>query len=301
MHPIRKVIIDTDIGDDADDALAIALATQLSNIQLLGISTVFENTHLRAKMAKYLLAQAGVHNIPVFAGDSEPGVTGNTCSKVPCQYQEKMNQYEFDGTDVMAFYEKLLTENEQVAIIAIGPLTNIARLITEKPHLLNNSAELIIMGGCFYHHANEWNIVCDPESAQIVVSSGLNIKMIGLDVTTQCEVSSELIERAREKACTPLQQLVIECCDAWKAHSGFSPILHDPLTVLALSDERYLSYQKEDVKIELKGEHTRGATVISEDRLWGREPATSNVVVGYRVDAQQVIREFFDKVFSMTL
>jgi len=288
------IIIDTDIGDDADDVLAIALALKIESIDILGITTVFKNTFARAQIAKYFLKLTGNSHIPVHAGIGNPLVNNVQLDEIPCQFAKEYMTDEPDSVDALAFYESVLMK-QKVNIVCIGPLTNIAKLINEKPHLLDNIDELIIMGGCFYRHANEWNIVCDPEAAKIVFDSGLNIKAVGLDVTTQCHLSVDYLDQI--DISYQENKFLMEMCTQWFDKTGYRPILHDPLTIYALHPENELSFTDETVHIECSGEFTRGMTVCEEHGIWGRTAPKPNVKVASNINGKAFVDYYFNTVF----
>ncbi|MCS2169516.1 nucleoside hydrolase [Scandinavium sp. TWS1a] len=295
MMNANRIIIDTDIGDDADDILAIALALTYSQVQIVGITTVFKNTGLRAKIAKHLLALADTPQIPVYAGAGHSLLCANDIHEVPCQYTADMEQYTAQG-DAQVFLRHFFT-SEKAAFVALGCLTNLAIFIEENPELVSNISDVYIMGGCFHRHANEWNIVCDPEAASLVFNSGLMIKCIGLDITAQCRMTQEDVERMAYHANTPLKKLLLASCHHWFNKTGFLPILHDPLVIGALAEQMDMGWRTENVSIELAGQHTRGMTVCTDERIWGKEPVAANVLVATKVNAREFIDAFIDRVF----
>ncbi|MDE1230085.1 nucleoside hydrolase [Vibrio aestuarianus] len=294
---MRNIIIDTDIGDDADDILALALALKSSELNIVGVTTVFKNTQLRAKMAKHVLALAERQDIPVFAGHPHSILGENDCTEVPCQYQSEMSNYSVPEVHAVQYIADVLS-TQKVTLVAIGPLTNIADLIVKHPECLKNIEELVVMGGCYYRHVNEWNIVCDPEAADIVFRSGLKIRAVGLDVTTQCNFNGLALSSARRDADTPLKKLLIESCDAWFNETGFTPILHDPLTIFSLLSDSDIEYVPENVRVELKGEFTRAMTVCTEEGIWGRVSESPTALVARHLDADNFVNYFTNKVFS---
>lgn len=294
---MRNIIIDTDIGDDADDILALGLALSTEQLNLVGVTTVFKNTRLRAKMAKRVLQLAGREDIPVYAG-CEHRINGeeNDDEEIPCQYQGKMDSQPIETEHAVEFMADALSQ-EKLTIVAIGPLTNIATLIKEHPELIKNIDELVLMGGCYYRHVNEWNIICDPEAADIVFNSGIDIRAVGWDVTTKCHFDGDYLSQAKNNANTELKKILIESCDAWFDKTGFTPILHDPLTVFALLEESDIEYNQEQVHVELKGEYTTGMTVCTEDGIWGRTPSNPNCLIAKNLNYSRFIKFFLNNVF----
>lgn len=194
-----KIIIDTDIGDDADDALAICLALKSEELEVMGITTVFRNTAARAQIAVRLLQLMGRTDIPVYAGIGHPLVAEADVETVPIQLLAGMEELEYrkdmDGVEYLR--RSLSASQGDITLVTIGPLTNVGVLLCKYPEVKGKIKEIVMMGGAYYMHYNEWNILCDPEAAHIVYSSGVPIRAIGLDVTTRCQVNDQLVTMFR--------------------------------------------------------------------------------------------------------
>jgi len=288
-------VIDTDIGDDVDDILALAYALTHEELEILGITTVFRNTFLRAKIASYFLDLAGRPEIPVHPGVGQPIAGTADVDEIPCQFGNEMSDTQVSSIDAIQFLSNVL-ESQKTTIVCIGPLTNAATLIKQRPDLVANIDELVIMGGAYYRHVAEWNILCDPEAASIVFNSGVNISAVGLDVTLHCKINSDRLESVR--AGRPVQDFLLEMCRRWFDHSGYRPILHDPLAIFALLDESDIQYREEKVNIECAGTFTRGVSFCEEHRMWGREVPDPNVLVAMNLDYQQFTDRFMAAVFG---
>lgn len=292
----KNIVIDTDIGDDVDDLLALALAVREPELKLLGITTVFRNTHLRAEMARYYLKTfTSLGDVPVHAGIGAPLVESADVSLVPNQYRPEMAEYPPDSTDAAAFLRELLA-GQRITLICIGPLTNIATLVRDHPEVTGHIEELVIMAGCYRHPWNEWNIACDPEAAEIVFASGLPIRAVGLDVTTRCTISAEQLSAISENS--EHNRFLLRACSDWQNESGFLPMLHDPLTVYSLLERSDLTFRSEHVSIETSGKLTRGMTVCSPSRIWGREPGHYNAEVALDLDSNRFVSDFLSTVFA---
>ncbi len=276
-----KVILDTDIGDDIDDAFALAYLLSSPEIELLGVTTVFRNSAQRARMAKYLIKTFD-KDIPVHAGIDNPikqnpedllsmevkskikyDKNGKYC--IP-QYEEIYDKEEYEGDDAVDF---IISEIEkypnQVILCVIGPETNIAAVINKRPDLIPLIKEIRIMGGAIGDTINypEWNIVCDPESAKIVYKSGVKIYATGCNVTLQCPLSDENIALLKSIESNKLSVLV-NMMNKWLEHYSFTrPVLHDPLAVSTLIED-FVVFKKKKMKVIIDGEK-RGWTIPSED------------------------------------
>ncbi len=186
--------------------------------------------------------------------------------------------------------------NEKVTLVCIGPLTNIATLIRKHSEVLSNINELVMMAGCYRHPWNEWNIACDPEAAEIVFTSGLPIRAVGLDVTTRCTITAEQL--ADVSTDCEHNRFLLRACQDWQNESGFLPMLHDPLTVYSLLKRSDLTFQSEHVRIETEGKYTRGMTVCSPSRIWDREPSHVNCEVALDLNPARFVSDFLETVFS---
>jgi inosine-uridine nucleoside N-ribohydrolase len=262
MKPI-SIILDTDIGDDVDDALALAIALNSPEINLLGVSTVFRDAPRRALLAQQILALFN-RDVPVRAGCSKPLLLswdelpgGANLGKQfealdsSLRYEEKQHAVDFIIETAQA-----CSEDNPLTICPIGPLTNIALLLAKAPEIIPR-IRIVLMGGWWSEPKAEWNIRCDPEAAAIVFNSGADITMVGIDVTKQCVLSDAQVEQFHE-AGTPRAKFLYDLIKLWQ----HKVTLHDPLTLLTLFDD-CVQFGPRRIKVELCGEK-RGCTVESE-------------------------------------
>lgn len=256
-----KVIIDTDIGDDADDALALCLALKSKELEVLGITTVFRNTAARARIAVSLLREMGREDIPVFAGAGHPLVEEADVGLIPKQLFPEMEglAYNEEISALEYLRRELLQANEPITLVTIGPLTNIALLLQLYPEVKTHIKEIVMMAGAYYMHYNEWNVRCDPEAAHMVYTSGLSIRAVGLDVTTCCQVDDELVAYLAGSG-KPGTRLLSELLLCYRKNRGRHTFLHDPMAVYAVYDKELIEFCGEDIMVELHGQHTRGMT-----------------------------------------
>jgi inosine-uridine nucleoside N-ribohydrolase len=178
----EKVIIDTDIGDDIDDAFAIALALKSPELEILGVSTTFGDTEARAKIVDRLLAEAGRTEVPVLAGT--PTHTTNVMNQR--RYGEGGHFAKASHPDAVGFIlEQIRRYPGQITLIAIGPLMNVGSLIDQDPATFLKLKRVVMMGGsieCGYGELwfcpergpdAEWNIINDIPSAKKLFLSGV--------------------------------------------------------------------------------------------------------------------------------
>src|SRR5579864_1956054 len=182
-----KIIIDTDIGDDIDDAFAVALALRSPELQILGISTTFGDTETRAKLVDRILGEAGRQNIPVAMGKHTDAKT--SLSQRP--YAEGGHFARASHPAAVDFILEQIRRNPgEITLVCIGPLVNVGPLIDRDPQTFRKLKRVVMMGGSIdrgyeadpYSPPNraepEWNIKNDVVSAQKLFGSGVPIFMM---------------------------------------------------------------------------------------------------------------------------
>lgn len=221
----KPIIMDVDVG--VDDALAMMLALRSPELDLRAITTVSGNVHVDKTSVNALkvLEAMGVSRIPVAKGAAKPllrdlevaedfhGKDGLGDSNIALP---KLQVDKRHAVDLLT--EETAARPKQIAVVATGPLTNIATVILREPRFAENVRELVIMGGAYgvtvygYGNANpaaEFNIYADPEAASIVFKSGIPLTAVGLDITTDptTMLTKELYRRIKQ-AGTPLAKFV---------------------------------------------------------------------------------------------
>lgn len=309
MSEQTKMIIDTDIGDDIDDALAIAFALKLRKAEVIGITTVFKNTFLRARLAKKLLAVANRTDIPVIAGLSDGIKTKNSRNEIICQYSEELmkdcykadNKKDREEEAVDFILDNVRAYGKDLTIVCIGPLTNIARAILKSPETMQNVGRVVIMGGAYYEQFSEWNILCDPEAADILFRSGINIDCVGTDVTTKLCLSDEVYKKLLSYEDDTIKGFLSRLLNLWKKTNWSNPILHDPLAVWFAVSSEYLTVERVLVEIELLGKHSRGMTLnLDNFYRYQKEPLPGfRANVAKDIESDGFIREYLKTVFEL--
>jgi inosine-uridine nucleoside N-ribohydrolase len=286
----HKVILDVDPG--IDDAIAIIVALQSIDIEVLGISTVNGNIDSGSGALNTLriLHALGKSNIPVLQGATKPiikrrivrpehfhgkGGLGGLQLELP-----KDNKI-LSKVQLSDFIEATLKNyrKREVSIIATGPLTNIARLFMNKNSysIMKNLGEISIMGGAFRSHNiifgsvtkyADFNFYCDPEAAKIVINQNVNVnrKFVGLDVTTNplCAVGPELIRKIKNIKCTTSRIKIIATLLDFAISTRKSCHLHDVFAVAMLEKPSLFELKKGHIKVSLNGK-MRGHSQFIED------------------------------------
>ncbi len=257
-----KYIIDTDIGDDIDDAFALLFAME-QRLDIIGITTVFKNTAERAKIAKKLmmLYGNGYENTPVFAG------YGNGGSGHLWQYTEDLKEEIYtpnskNPDDAIDFIINSCKKyGKDLTVIAIGPFTNIAKVIEKEPNALNNIGKVIIMGGAYFKQYADWNVISDPESAKLIFEKVNNIKCIGADVTHLTKLAKRDDKAITEYKGTKAKEYVSFLYSLWKRASGAKTgVLHDPLAIYYAINDDICQFENSKVFVITEGP-ARGMTL----------------------------------------
>ncbi|MER5928883.1 nucleoside hydrolase [Streptomyces sp. NPDC002054] len=287
------IIIDCDPGHD--DALALMLAAGDPAVDLLAITTVAGNQTLEKTTlnARRVCTVAGITGVPIAAGCDRPlvqplqvaddvhGVSGLDGPRFPEPTVDVVPEHAVD------LIHRVLTEHpEPVTLVPTGPLTNIALLLTRHPGSAARIREIVLMGGSTERGnrtpAAEFNMYTDPEAADIVFRSGVPVTMCGLNVTHQALATPEVLARF-EGLGTDLGRICAELmayfAGTYRRLWGFSsPPLHDPVAVARVLDPGLVQCVEAHVAVELRGEYTRGATVVDLHRYLGK-PVNARVAV----------------------
>lgn len=284
----RKIIIDTDPGQD--DAVAILLALASPELDLLGITCVAGNVPLAmtAKNARIICELANRPETRVFAGCDAPmsrklvtaehvhGKTGLDGITLPDPVMELQDQHAVDF-----LIETLRAEPEgTVTLVPIGPLTNIATAMERAPDIIPRIQEIVLMGGGCFEGGNitpaaEFNIYVDPEAAKLVFGAGVPLVVMPLDVTHKALTSRARVEAFRNAGrvgpAVASWTDFFERFDKEKYGSEGAP-LHDPCTIAYLLQPDLFTGRHINVEIETGSELTLGMTVADWWRVSGRAP-----------------------------
>lgn len=279
MKSRRKVVIDCDPG--IDDSLALMLALSMEEIQVAGITVVCGNcpTAMGAANAKKVLRHMDRLDIPVFEGETRP---------IRREYIDALDTHGRDGlgesfllkvtgfeqeTGAVEFLERTLLE-EPCSVIALGPLTNLARLAERNPEAFGRIQEIVSMGGNFGSRGNcspvaEYNYWADPEGAAAVYEAarafGKKIFMVGLDVTRKIVLTPDLLEYLKRldlKTGTFVEKITKFYFEFhWKQEHLLGCVINDPLAVAYFADRSLCGGFEAYTQVETEGICT-GQTVV---------------------------------------
>ncbi len=262
-----KLIIDTDIGDEIDDALALYYAMR-RGYEIVGITTVYKNTDERARITKRLLSLygKGYENVPVFAGHGTPIAGEREEYPHTCHYHDGLSASEYapNGASDEAvdfIIDACEKYGEELAIVSIGPFTNIARVIEKAPTALRKAARVVIMGGAYYRQYADWNVMCDVEAADVMFSSLSNLECVGADVTHKLPLTREQHEVMLNCQNDGAAREIAELIRLWSiVNPDRYPTLHDPLAVEYAVNTDVCVTERARVKVICEG-FARGLTL----------------------------------------
>lgn len=311
MKEKRKVIIDCDPG--IDDSLAIMLALSSPELEVLGITIVYGNvpTKLGAENALKILKLMNRLDIPVYLGQDKPlsrdyisaqdthGMDGLGETKYPLVKDIRPKNGAVD------FIIETLNKNNNVSIIALGPLGNIAKAIEKDRNAFLNLDEFVTMGGSFKSHGNcspvaEYNYWCDPHAAKFVYENlRKTIHMVGLDVTRSIVLTPNIVEYIQNldsKKGKFIKDITRFYFDFhWKYEKIIGCVINDPLVIAYFIDRKLCNGFNTFTTVETEG-ISMGQTVVDSMNFWDNE---NNSYVLTEVDHIKFMNMFLNRIFSV--
>lgn len=289
---MTKVILDTDIGSDIDDAVCLAYLLAQPKCELLGITTVSGEPEKRAAMASALCRVAG-KDIPIYPGSALTFLNGQR--QPECPQAEALSRWphqaEFPRGEAIDFLRRTIRAHPgEVTLLAIGPMTNLGLLMRTDPEIAGLLKSLVLMCGVFTNRRpnvgpTEWNALIDPHATAVVYATPVaRHRSIGLDVTTQVTMPAEEVRR---RFSAPLLRPVLDFAELWfqrRPHIMF----HDPLAAATIFNDTVCTFERGQVEVELCSRHLMGHTHFTADPNGGHEVALG-------VDPAA----FFDEYFSV--
>jgi purine nucleosidase len=284
-----RLVLDTDIGTDVDDALALAFALRHPDIDLVAVTTVADDVVRRAHIARKLLALAGRDGVAVAPGTGWTEAPADRTSWGGHEGEgllgpdEPLPEFERDGVSLLL--EE--TKSREVEIATVGMQSNIAAAVERDPDFAARVSRLDVMGGVFapirigageLPPSADHNLIVDPQSSIRSLNSGLPTMYVPVDVTVRTPLPRTHLERLRsgDDLCQALARLI----DVWirVAHlpDEFAAILHDPLTVACTVDRRFVTSETLPVTVAMH----EGAVRTFIDRAAGKEAEVITSVDG---------------------
>jgi purine nucleosidase len=289
--PRVPILFDTDIGNDIDDVFALALVLTSPELDVRGITTVGSGPQTRALMVCRILNAVGRHDIPVVAGSlPQPGAPLKDQARYldtpadPVVPEKSKPVPDLDAVEFL--YRRFKQEPGKLTLVAVGPLTNVARLISEHPDCKAWIPRIAIMGGAVHVDYNgqpksevEWNLKTDVAAARTVFSAGIPLLVAPLDATYN--VALESAERKRIFDVNgPLQRQIQTIYRFWNKPT---PILFDPVAIALAFDEHFCELK--DLRLDVD---KQGRTVVVEGK--------PNARVAVSIQREEFIRWFTERL-----
>ncbi len=297
----QKVILDTDIGGDIDDAFALALLLTSPEIEVIGITTDHGLTQKRAQVVCRMLYELGLERIPVAAGRQTPLVVGRDKDLAGYNAQfhwaegfEKVKPIQTPATDFII--QTLRKYPHEVILFTIGPVPNIGDVVQKDPEALKLAKNIYSMFGSFYlgYGSNpipsaEWNVAADVSSARLFAASGAPITYAGLDITTFVTLE----EKQRLKLFlrqSPLTNALSGLYTLWSSETGNeTPVLYDAVAVSMAIWPDLFQRRPANVCV-LDG----GYTVVDESR-------SPNCEIGLSINKEEFLKRLLKRLTQQNL
>lgn len=257
----QKVILDTDIGGDIDDAFALALILTSPELKLIGVTAASGDTQLRARLAARMLCETGKSSIPVFAG-----VPTDQRAFTQTAWASQFPESRISQEDAITWMARTIRQNPgQITLIAIGPMSNLGALIDRDPASFHMLKRVVLMGGSIrraYHDLGivpsqppspEYNIRSDVPAAQKLFSSGVPIYMLPLDSTLLLRMDDARQQTVFQRN-TPLTDALAQLTSQWAAkRTSRIPTLFDVMAVEAAINPKLCPFEPMDIHVDDAG------------------------------------------------
>ena len=290
----EKILFDTDIGGDIDDALALAYLLCEPRCDLLGVTTVTGEPHLRAEMVSAVCRNVGRDDVPIHVGCPLPMMIAQR--QVEAHQAAKLGdwprkKFTTDNTAIAFLRDTIRANPGEVTLLGVGPLTNIALLFTLDPELPALLKRLVLMCGLFYNSmGGEWNAILDPHATGIVYGHSTHTRppqhvSYGIDVTMQVKIHRD--DAPARFAGKKVLEPVRDFAEVWFSRCEHA-IFHDPLAAVGIFHPDVCTYEKANVQVPLDGS-TAGWTVPAPHAQGAHSIART-------VDAQKFFDIYFETV-----
>lgn len=290
---MTKILLDTDIGTDVDDAVCLAYLLCHPECELLGITTVTGQAEKRASLASVLCQAAGKH-IPIYPGADGPmqGEQRQPLAQQAAVLPRWPHQSDFPQGQAVDFLANIIRAHPgEVTLLTIGPLTNAGLLFSGHPDVAELLAGLVMMGGNFDEAGSEagrieWNVAGDPLASEVVYKTPVRLhRSLGLNVTQKVMMASEAV---REKFTAPLMRPVLDMAEIWFA--GFYPFItfHDPLAAATIFEPDLCAYQHGIVTLDTRDKPGR--------TIWQPDGPNAPHEVAMTVDVDGYFDHFFNVI-----
>ena len=303
-----NLVLDLDTG--IDDAIALSIAAKDKRVNLVGVTCTYGNVTVdeSAYNTLALLSLLDRLDIPVYKGSDR--ALNSTSPYIPHEAGRKIHgkkgsgnivlkesKRSIENTNAIDFLSSLMMKRDDITIITTGPMTNLASVLSAYPTLSSWKGKVIFMGGALtvrgnVNHFAEANIFKDPEAAKIVVESGLDVTMIGLDVTERTRLYRKDAEKWKNKG-NEIGETLGSMLDYYLDNTLDldETYVHDPSAVIASLHPEYFSFLPLPLTVETEG-IDRGRVVLDEKRLLDRDKMVNIALDVDRVKLEEFLSSF---------
>jgi len=288
-----KIIFDCDLGDDIDDAYALALLLSSPEFEVLGLVMDYGNTPERARMALKVLHNTGFDEIPVVIGRKT-----NDGFSPQFNWSKGFEMKRLSKLSAVQFFSSIFTKYpNQVILLTTGPVSNMHDLLSKNPDILKKAKHIYSMFGSFYmgygkslQPSQEWNVKADLEASKAFVDAAKNITYVPLDVTTFVKLNEENRQLLLMRQ-TPLTNFLSGVYPLWRfmSYASKDPVLYDAVTLGIILWPELFTTRSAFVKIA-----GNGFTVIDESK----EP---NGQVAISINNQEFIKRMMERLLKQNL
>jgi len=290
MAEKTAVLLDTDIGSDIDDALALAYLLKQPQCDLIGVTTVSGDVQKRAALVEIICRAAGREEVPIHCGRRDVLAIGPGQPNVPQYDTVKDRPHRLDrpeNTAVEFIRQSIRKRPGKVVLLSIGPFSNLATLFALDPEVPRLARSIVSMAGVFFAPGRrEWNAICDPVATSIVCAT-LRPKhlWVGLDVTEKCRMHADDLKPKFNRE--PLATVAL-LAESWFENRS-DIIFHDPLAATLVFHPGLCEIQRGKVEVPVTGDGDKaGTTLFTLGK--GDDDAAESVSPG----------AFFEEFFSVT-
>ncbi len=261
------VLLDTDIGSDIDDAVALAYLLRQPRCELLGVTTVTGEPRVRAQLVDAVCRAFDREEVPIHSGAANPILVPQPQREVPQRtvlekHAHRESSAFASNVAVDFLRETIRSRPGEITLLSIGPLTNIGLLYALDPEIPTLLKRHVMMAGlytqCLPHYGlTEWNAKGDPHATAVIFQAAVpDLRCVGLEVTTQCKM---LAEECRKRFSKGALALVGEMAEEWFRVRP-SITFHDPLAAAWIFEPDLLGFEAGRVEVELQSDRLRGLT-----------------------------------------
>ena len=292
----EKILLDTDIGCDIDDAICLAYLLAHPRCELMGITTVNGDTRARAQLAS-ALCLAARRNVPIFPGVKDTLLARRARKPVP--QAEALSRLphgdRFDENGYLEFMRDMILEHPgEVTLLAIGPMTNVGLLFAAYPDTARALKRLVLMGGNFENPLTglgymESNTMCDPHASELVYRARVPVhRSVGCDVTNGLSMKRDDVYACFARH--PILAATLPMADVYFSHGAPELFFHDSCAAASIFNDRIVTWGGGLVEVELRADALMGMTVVKHAAYLGGPHQVARAVdrAAYFEDFNQV-------------